>query len=112
MELLDAIRETCKTLDEKFARDIVVLDISEISVIADYFIILGGTNPTQIQTLAATAEEALTRRGIALRHNEGMREASWVLLDFGDIIVHIFDRESRAFYHLERVWGDAKLVEL
>ena len=99
-------------LDLRFATDLVILDISEISVIADYFIIATGGNPLQMQAMMAAAEEALEKYGIRLRHAEGVRSANWILLDFGHIIVHLFDKESRPFYNLERVWGDARVVDL
>ena len=110
MELLQAVKDTAKALDLKFGRDIVVLEISKISVIADYFIITTGGNPNQIQALAEATEEALQKYGIRARNVEGMREANWVLMDFGDIIVHIFDDENRQYYDLEHTWADAVVM--
>ena len=107
---LQAVRDTCRALDMKFGGDIVALDIGDVSVVADCFIIATGGSAPQIQALADTAEEVLGRHGYPLRHTEGLRAANWVLLDFGDIIVHLFDKASRQFYNLERVWGDAKIV--
>ena len=108
-ELL-AVKEAYHALDQKFGADIVIMDIREISVVADYFIIATGGNVLQLQALADAAEEALAKHGFPLGHIEGMRSANWILLDFGSIIVHLFDKENRPFYNLERVWGDAKLV--
>jgi ribosome-associated protein len=108
---LAAVKDVCRALDEKFGRDIVALDIGKVSVIADYFVITEGGSPYQIRALAAAAEEALAKRGVALAHTEGLQTANWALLDFGGIIVHIFDAESRRFYGLERVWHDAEQVE-
>jgi ribosome-associated protein len=108
---LEAVKEAYEALDKKFGRDIVVLDISPISVIADYFIITTGGNVPQIQALTAAAEETLNKHGYKLRHTEGLQSANWVLMDFGDIIVHLFDKENRAFYNLEHVWGDAKIIK-
>jgi ribosome-associated protein len=105
-----AVKELHRALDLKFGEDIVIMDIREISVVADYFVVVTGGNPLQMQALAATAEESLKKQGFTLNHTEGMRSANWILLDFGSIIVHLFDKENRAFYNLERVWGDAKLV--
>ena len=98
-------------MEEKKAEDIRVIDISQVSVIADYFIIANGNNRSQIQTLSDTVEETLERAGYPLKQKEGYHNANWVLLDFGDIIVHIFDKENRLFYDLERLWFDGKTVD-
>ena len=98
-------------LEDKKAEDIKVIDISEVSVIADYFIIANGTNRSQIQTLSDHVEETLGRAGVQLKQVEGYDNANWVLLDFRDVIVHIFDKENRLFYDLERIWRDGKLTE-
>ena len=101
-----------EALDDKKAEDIKVIDISKVSVIADYFIIAGGSNSSQIQALADSVEEKLTRAGMPVKQTEGYETANWILLDFGDIIVHIFDKENRLLYDLERIWRDGKFVEL
>lgn len=98
-------------LEDKKAEEIKVIDISEVSVIADYFIIANGTNRSQIQALSDHVEETLGRAGVNLRQVEGYDNANWVLLDFHDVIIHIFDKENRLFYDLERIWRDGKLVE-
>ena len=100
-----------KALEDKKAEDIKVIDISEVSVIADYFIIASGTNRNQIQTLSDNVEETLGKAGIHLKQVEGYDNANWVLLDFQDVIIHIFDKENRLFYDLERIWRDGKLIE-
>ncbi|MGN0432381.1 MAG: ribosome silencing factor [Lachnospiraceae bacterium] len=97
-----------KALEDKKAEDIRVIDISEVSVVADYFIIANGSNRSQIQALADNVEETLGRAGYALKQVEGYNTANWVLLDFNDIIIHIFDKENRLFYNLERIWKDGK----
>ena len=97
---------------EKKAQDIRVIDISQISVIADYFIIANGNNRSQIQALSDTVEETLERAGYPLKQKEGYHNANWVLLDFGDIIFHIFDKENRLFYDLERLWFDGKTIDI
>ena len=86
--------------------------INRISVLADYFIIASGTNKSQIQALCDAVEEKLGRAGHPLKQMEGYDNANWVLLDFGDIIVHVFDRENRLFYDLERIWCDGKTVDI
>ena len=110
-ELL-AVKAAYKALDDKFATDIVVLDIHRISPIADCFIIAGGANPNQIRAMTQEVEEKLFALGIKLGHIEGLQTANWVLMDFGSIIVHIFDKESRGFYNLERLWSDAATLSL
>lgn len=100
-----------KALDDKKAEDIKVIDISEVSVIADYFIIANGTNRSQIQALSDNVEEMLGRAQIPLKQVEGYDNANWVLLDFHDVIIHIFDKENRLFYDLDRIWRDGKMIE-
>lgn len=101
-----------EALEDKKAEDIRMIDISEVSVIADYFIIAGGSNRSQIQALCDNVEEKLGRAGVPVKQIEGYDTANWVLLDFGDIIVHIFDKENRLLYDLERIWRDGKQIEL
>ena len=98
-------------LEDKKAEDIKIIDISEVSVIADYFIIANGTNRSQIQTLSDHVQETLGKAGVPLKQVEGYENANWVLLDFHDVIIHIFDKENRLFYDLERIWRDGKLIE-
>lgn len=115
MKELDTKKIAClaiEALEDKKAEDICVIDISEISVLADYFIIAGGNNTSQIQALSDAVDEKLGRAGYPLKQIEGYQNANWVLLDFGDIIVHIFDKENRLFYDLERIWSDGKKIEL
>ena len=88
-------------LDSKKGEDIQVIDISEISVLADYFIIANGTSNSQVQA-------ELAKEGFILKQREGYGLGTWVLLDYGDIIVHVFDKENRLFYDLERIWRDGK----
>nr|WP_308623994.1 ribosome silencing factor [uncultured Eisenbergiella sp.] len=99
-------------LEDKKAEDISIIDISEVSVLADYFIIAGGSNHSQIQALTDSVDEKLGRAGYTRKQIEGYDTANWVLMDYGDIIVHIFDRENRLFYDLERIWRDGKRVGL
>lgn len=99
-------------LEDKKAEDIKIIDISEVSVIADYFIIAGGSNRSQIQALCDNVDEQLTRAGFPSKQKEGYDTANWILLDFGDVIVHIFDKENRLLYDLERIWRDGKEVDV
>ena len=105
-------RLACKALDEKKGEDIKVIDIASVSVLADYFIIANGSNESQVKALIDNVEECLHKAGFVLKQREGYGTASWVLLDFGDIIVHIFDKENRLFYNLERIWRDGVEVEV
>ncbi len=108
--IFTGVKAAFKGLDDKLAKDIKILEISELSPIADYFIIASGSNPNQIKAMADSVEEELHKAGFPLKHSEGMQTGSWVLLDFGDIIVHLFNDEDRDFYSLERIWGDAKEI--
>ena len=101
-----------EALEDKKAEDIKVIDISEVSVIADYFIIAGGTNRSQIQALADNVDEKLGRAGHPSKQVEGYDTANWILMDFGDVIVHVFDKENRLLYDLERIWRDGQQVDL
>ena len=98
-------------LEDKKAEEIRVLDISEVSVIADLFIIAGGSNKNQVQAICDNVTEKLGRAGFPENHIEGYDTANWILIDFGDIIVHIFDKENRTLYDLERIWRDGKTVD-
>ena len=100
-----------EALEDKKAEDIAIIDISEVSVLADYFIIAGGNNSSQIQAMSDAVDEKLGKAGYPLKQMEGYNTANWILQDFGDIIIHIFDRENRLFYDLERIWKDGKRVE-
>ena len=104
-------KQAIKALEDKKAEDIHVIDISEVSVVADYFIIANGNNRSQIQAMADNVQEVLGRAGYAMRQVEGYNTANWILMDFGDVIVHIFDKENRLFYNLERIWRDGKAIE-
>ncbi len=109
---LNMAKLAIEALEDKKAEDIRVLDISDVSVIADLFIIAGGSNKNQVQALCDNVTEKLGRAGFPENHIEGYETANWILLDFGDIIVHIFDKENRTLYDLERIWRDGKSVEL
>ena len=97
-------------LDSKKGEDIQVIDISEISVLADYFIIANGNNASQVQAMVDSVEEELLKEGHECRQIEGYNTANWILMDYNDIIVHVFSREDRLFYDLERIWRDGKQI--
>ena len=96
--------------EEKKSWNVTVLDIRKITVIADYFIICSGRSKTQVQAIAGNILEKMEKEGVAAQRREGFREGEWVLLDFGDVVVHIFQDAVRQFYNLERLWGDAPVV--
>jgi ribosome-associated protein len=95
---------------DKKASDVLLLDIRELSVIADYFVICTGSNPRQIAAIASSVEDKLSDEHIATRGREGNADTGWVLIDCGDVIVHIFGPMEREFYRLERLWSGAPTV--
>lgn len=95
-------------LSDKKGEDIKIIDITGVSVLADYFIIANGNSDSQVNALVDNVEEELHRAGYHLKQREGRANSSWILLDFGDIIVHVFDKDNRLFYDLERIWKDGK----
>lgn len=101
-----------QALADKKGENITVIDISAISVIADYFVITNGTSDSQIRALVDHVEEKLAEAGYHPKQQEGGGSSTWVLMDYGDIIIHIFDKESRSFYNLERIWSDGREVEV
>lgn len=101
-----------KAIDEKKGEDIRILNIQGVSVIADYFIIADGNNRNQIQTIADNIAETLGRAGYEYRQIEGYQTANWILMDYNDVIIHIFNREDRLFYDLERIWSDGKQISI
>ena len=102
----------CKAIDDKKGQDIKVIDSHNVSVIADYFVIASGTNSNQVQAIVDNVEEQLGRAGFEAKQIEGNRNSSWILMDYGDVIVHVFDEENRLFYDLERIWRDGKVLEM
>ncbi len=99
-----------KAASDKKAGDIVIMDLTGISPVTDYFVICSAHSITQVQAIADNMEEQLRDQGIRLLRREGYRDARWVLLDYGNCVAHIFLEEDRQFYKLERLWGDAKQV--
>lgn len=111
MDAKELAKLAIEALEDKKAEDIKIIDISSISTIADYFIIASGTNTSQIQTMTDNVAEMLAKADHPVKHIEGYGNANWILMDFQDIIVHIFDKENRLFYDLERIWRDGVLIE-
>lgn len=100
-----------RSLEDKKALDILLLDVSEITTIADYFIIATGESKRQIKACSDHIDEVLSSKGVNEHNVEGISNLEWVLMDYGDIIIHIFDKEARLHYGLERLWGDAPRVD-
>ena len=100
-----------QALDEKKAHYIHMIDISRIIILADYFVISSGSNPNQIHAMADRVEEKMREAGFYPRTVEGYQNANWILMDYQDVVIHIFDTESRDFYDIERIWSDAVKVD-
>ena len=110
MESREMAKLAIQALEDKKGEEIKVIDISKVSVLADYFIIASGSNRSQVQALSDNVAEVLGRAGVDAKQVEGYETANWILLDFNDVIVHVFDQENRLFYDLERIWRDGKVV--
>ena len=101
-----------KALDSKLGKDISLIEITDVSTLADYFLICTATSHTPVKTICDAAEEAMDAAGEPLLNREGHRGGTWVLMDFGSVVVHVFTAETRSFYDLERLWQDGKTVNL
>ena len=108
MESKQLAQEICKYLSSKKAQDIVSIFVADKTIIADYFVIASGRSTTQVKALCDNLEEHVESLGGEVRRGEGVQEGRWAVIDFGDVIVHIFNDEQRLFYHLERIWGDGE----
>ncbi len=98
-------------LDKK-AEDVVILDVAPVIVITDYFVIATGANDRQVKTIADEVEARLEAAGLKVRGREGEAERQWVLIDFGDLVVHVFQPEMRDFYRIEKLWGDVERLPI
>ncbi|WP_341281997.1 ribosome silencing factor [Paenibacillus sp. FSL H8-0537] len=107
-ELLQA---TVAAAEDKKAMRIVALNLQEISLVADYFVICSGNSDTQVQAIVTEIRKSAEQRGVRVRGIEGMDSARWVLVDLGDVVVHVFHRDERDYYNIEKLWSDAKVVE-
>ena len=111
-QLDDRILTALHAAAEKKALDVVVLDLREIATFTDFFVITTGANERQVQAISDEVYESLKRSGSAAARVEGYKTAEWILLDYGDFIVHVFEQKARRFYDLERLWRESKRVEL
>ncbi len=112
MNSQEIVKIIYNALEDKKAGDIKIIDIKNLSVISDYFIIADGSNHNQVQAMANNVEEELAKAGIHPKQIEGYQTANWILMDFNDVVVHIFSTEDRLFYDLERIWRDGKDTQI
>lgn len=108
----EIVQIAVEAMKDKKAEDIRVIDISKVSVIADYFVIASGNNANQVQAIVDNVEEQLYKEGCEDPRIEGYNSASWILLDYNDVIVHVFSRDDRLFYDLERIWRDGVEIDI
>lgn len=108
-ELIQQIANAC---DDKRAEDIVALDMQDVSLMTDYFLICHGSNERQVQAIARSIKDAMEEKDIIIQRLEGYEQARWILVDLGNIVCHVFHKEERSYYNLERLWGDASKVVL
>lgn len=111
MEVFEKLTLAAKALNDKKAEELTAIKISDLTVIADYFLLATATSSTHVRALADAAEEVLTIAGIEPHHIEG-RATGWILLDYGDLIIHVFSKQAREFYSLDRTWNDGQQVDL
>lgn len=111
MELLEIVKKAVNALEDKKAEDITVIDIGGVSSIADYFIIANGSNSNQLAAMQDAVDEVFYKAGLHAKQIEGNKSSTWILIDYNDVIVHLFDKEDRLFYDLERIWKDGKVVD-
>ena len=112
MSSKDILKTAYEAISDKKGENTRIIDISKVSVIADYFIVTNGSNVDQVQAIADSVEEKLLETGVKLKQVEGNNNSGWILMDFGDVIVHVFSKEERFFYDLERIWSDGTNVEI
>lgn len=108
---IEKVKTAVRALASKKAVDLKVLKVRDLTVLADYFVICSGTSSTQIKSLADECEYKLEESGAKILHREG-KGSDWVLLDFGDVIIHVYSRQARDFYNLERFWSDAEEIDI
>lgn len=112
MTVEQMVKAAYDAIDDKLGQDIAIIKIGDVSSLCDYFVIATGSSSRQVKAIADSVEDKLTENGIEPRAKEGYETQSWILLDYGDIIVHVFDEENRGFYNLEKLWKDAPYVDV
>lgn len=104
------LQDAVKAVEEKKGQDVVLLDLQGISMVTDYFLIVTANSTTQVKAISDNVSEKLPDAGLPVLRVEGLQEAKWVLVDCGDLVVHVMTPDQREFYNLERLWGDAKVI--
>lgn len=112
MDNHELLKIAVKAADDKRAEDILALNMKGISLIADYFIICHGNSDKQVQAIAREVKEKAQENGYEVKRMEGFEEARWILIDLGDVVAHVFHRDERSYYKLERLWGDAPMEDI
>lgn len=107
METEEIVQIAAKACDDKRAKDIIALNMKDVSLVADYFLICHGTNERQVQAIARAVKESFEENDVVLKRMEGFEQGRWILVDAGDVVCHIFHKDERSYYNLERLWGDA-----
>ncbi|WCK53517.1 ribosome silencing factor [Aneurinibacillus sp. Ricciae_BoGa-3] len=110
MTELEIAKLAAHAAEDKKAHNVVLLDIQGLSIIADYFVICHGNSETQVQAIVDSIKDEVEKEGVTIRGREGYDEARWVLIDLGDVVVHVFHRDEREFYNIERLWKDARTI--
>jgi ribosome-associated protein len=112
MNVKELMELVVRTADDKRAENIAVLDMEGISLVADYFVICQGNSEKQVQAISKEIKDVALENNIQLRRMEGFDHARWVLIDLGNVVVHVFHRDDRSYYNLEKLWGDANTVDV
>lgn len=112
MESKEILEIAVKVAENKRAEDLTALDMTKVSLMADYFLIMEANSSRQIQAIADEITDQMAANGVKMRDVEGKNEANWILIDLGDVVVHVFQKEQRSHYNLEKLWSDAPTVDL
>ncbi|WP_437696474.1 ribosome silencing factor [Levilactobacillus brevis] len=112
MESKEILEIAVKAAENKRAEDLTALDMTKVSLMADYFLIMEANSSRQIQAIADEITDQMASNGVKMRDVEGKNEANWILIDLGDVVVHVFQKEQRSHYNLEKLWSDAPTVDL
>lgn len=112
MTELEIAQLAAKAAEDKKGNNVVILDLKGLSIIADYFVVCHGNSETQVQAIVDNIKDSTEEVGLTVRGREGYDEARWVLIDLGDVVVHVFHRDEREFYNIERLWKDAPVVSV
>lgn len=112
MESQDLLKTVVKAADDKKANDLMILNMQGLSPMADYFVIGHGNSDRQVQAIVREIKDQVHEQGLTIKRLEGFDEAKWILMDIGDVVVHIFQKDDRAYYNLERLWGDAPTIQV